>query len=72
MEKSEYEEFLEFKEFQKIRQQQNSRAVGEVACKSQKKPINHPKRYDREDTMDYGADITYNFDNQGNYEGESW
>lgn len=72
MERSEYEEYLEFKEFVKIRQQQNSRAVGGTACKSSQKPWAPPERQGREDTMDHAATVTVNYDRQGNYEGESW
>ena len=38
MEKSEYEEYLEFKEFLRLRQAANSQAVGEIASRMTREP----------------------------------
>lgn len=70
MEKSEYEEFKEFKEFQRMKQEQNSKAIGKYACESQKKPKSYKR--DDYDTLDYGSEVKYEYDRQGNYEGKSW
>ena len=73
MERSEYDEYLEFKEFQRMRQEKNSQAVGRTACTLPQQPrFPTPKRQGREDTMDHAATVTRNYDRQGNYEGESW
>lgn len=68
MEKSDYEEYLEFREFLRARQAANSQAIGEKATRSTQKPESRHQ----EDTLDYMSEVTSNYDRQGYYEGESW
>lgn len=61
MEKSEYQEFLEFKEFLRIRQNQNSQSIGRIAASS--KPPSTSSY--GEDTLDYMTPTEIYYDNQG-------
>lgn len=62
MERSEYEDYLEFKEFQRMRQEDNSPIVGSLATASAKRPEPTPAPTGLSDPNQMSDNFSHDFD----------